>query len=607
METTFSHKNIDLMRATSSLAPKSSAFLDPILLHPLAVMAGTVADVDVDSIVLESVMFAILAERALGPRLYGVFPQGRLEQYIPSRRLMTHELSIPEISAEIAEKMSRFHGMVMPFNKEPKWLFRTIERYMKQIMTLKFTREAHIKKFNKLMKYNLQDEMKILRGFDIGNHFCEWVYDYTYNQWPFFKANLENYPNRQQQLHFIRHYLSENAVNNANIAHEDQAKIEEEMIIESNRFALASHFMWGLWSIIQAKLSTIEFGYMADLRRLAECSEYFRALSQSQMREMKDNIIDLPHIPSRAFCSFLEFSFYQNLEVTEVDLPEFIEAANYLLANHFLSACLRFLKIVLTPENYQFYLDFAKSITCEEMLVEIYSYLSAHMLELSSVSHSLELSERNRIITLRSEGRLFLCTLKKENLTAGKGTGTDAARYLYLFERSEETGTWSQGSKLPFLADKWNFTTAVLHNYLFVIGGYRKKAKKGFEFHMASFRYNPMTNCWASVAPLLKRRRHFSTAVCEGYIFAVGGWYLDSLLAPDSSTALYTAVERYDPWTDTWVFVSSLPLTDFIFSVSLSHDIPLTTVLEDCIYVVGTIQRTGEKLVLKYNVKEGMK
>lgn len=33
--------------------------------------------------VLESVMFAILAERELGPKLYGIFPQGRLEQYIP--------------------------------------------------------------------------------------------------------------------------------------------------------------------------------------------------------------------------------------------------------------------------------------------------------------------------------------------------------------------------------------------------------------------------------------------------------------------------------------------------------------------------------------------
>ncbi|XP_042323629.1 choline/ethanolamine kinase [Sceloporus undulatus] len=37
----------------------------------------------VDSLVLESVMFAILAERQLGPRLYGIFPQGRLEEYIP--------------------------------------------------------------------------------------------------------------------------------------------------------------------------------------------------------------------------------------------------------------------------------------------------------------------------------------------------------------------------------------------------------------------------------------------------------------------------------------------------------------------------------------------
>ncbi|XP_053799541.1 nuclear pore complex protein Nup58-like [Vidua chalybeata] len=81
----------------------------------------------VDSLVLESVMFAILAERALGPRLFGVFPQGRLEQYIPSRRLRTEELREPRVSAEIAVTMARFHGMDMPFNKEPKWLFGTME------------------------------------------------------------------------------------------------------------------------------------------------------------------------------------------------------------------------------------------------------------------------------------------------------------------------------------------------------------------------------------------------------------------------------------------------------------------------------------------------
>ncbi|KAM3616774.1 uncharacterized protein V6R79_023187 [Siganus canaliculatus] len=44
METRFSQRNIDLMTAISSLAPKSSEFLDSTLLHPLAMLAGTVAD-----------------------------------------------------------------------------------------------------------------------------------------------------------------------------------------------------------------------------------------------------------------------------------------------------------------------------------------------------------------------------------------------------------------------------------------------------------------------------------------------------------------------------------------------------------------------------------
>lgn len=43
METRFSQRNVDLMKALSSLAPKSSAFLDSTQLHPLAVLAGKVA------------------------------------------------------------------------------------------------------------------------------------------------------------------------------------------------------------------------------------------------------------------------------------------------------------------------------------------------------------------------------------------------------------------------------------------------------------------------------------------------------------------------------------------------------------------------------------
>ncbi|XP_021410750.1 choline kinase alpha isoform X2 [Lonchura striata] len=272
---------------------------------------GAILQMGAEAMVLESVMFAILAERALGPKLYGIFPQGRLEEFIPSRKLTTEELSLPDISAEIAEKMARFHGMKMPFNKEPKWLFGTMEKYLNQVLRIKFTRECQTRKLNKLLSYNLPQEMKNLRamleatsspvvfchndcqegnilllegressenqklmlidfeyssynyrGFDIGNHFCEWMYDYSYEKYPFFKASVPKYPSKKQQLHFLSSYLSAFHDGFENLSNDEKSELEEEVLVEVNRFALASHFFWGLWSIIQAKISSIEFGYL---------------------------------------------------------------------------------------------------------------------------------------------------------------------------------------------------------------------------------------------------------------------------------------------------------------------------------------------------------
>ncbi|XP_054998114.1 choline kinase alpha isoform X3 [Sorex araneus] len=264
-----------------------------------------------EAMVLESVMFAILAERSLGPKLYGIFPQGRLEQFIPSRRLDTGELSLPDISAEIAEKMATFHGMKMPFNKEPRWLFGTMEKYLSQVLRVKFTGEARAQQLHRLLGYDLPRELERLRslltatpspvvfchndcqegnilllegredsptqklmlidfeyssynyrGFDIGNHFCEWMYDYSCEKFPFFRASPHQYPSREQQLHFISSYLAAFQEEFASLSSEERSRMEEDMLVEVNRFALASHFFWGLWSIVQAKISSIEFGYM---------------------------------------------------------------------------------------------------------------------------------------------------------------------------------------------------------------------------------------------------------------------------------------------------------------------------------------------------------
>ncbi|XP_059565855.1 choline kinase alpha isoform X3 [Myotis daubentonii] len=272
---------------------------------------GAILKMGTEAMVLESVMFAILAERSLGPKLYGIFPQGRLEQFIPSRRLETEELSLPDISAEVAEKMATFHGMKMPFNKEPKWLFGTMEKYLNQVLRIKFTEGAKVKQLHRFLSYNLPLELESLRsllestpspvvfchndcqegnilllegrenlenqklmlidfeyssynyrGFDIANHFCEWMYDYNYEKYPFFRANLGKFPTRKQQLHFISSYLAAFPNEIENLSNEEKFIIEEEMLVEVNRFALASHFFWALWSIVQAKISSIEFGYM---------------------------------------------------------------------------------------------------------------------------------------------------------------------------------------------------------------------------------------------------------------------------------------------------------------------------------------------------------
>lgn len=188
--------------------------------------------------------------------------------------------------------------------------------------------------------------------------------------------------------------------------------------------------------------------------------------------------------------------------------------------------------------------------------------------------------EKEEVVLLRTQGDRHLCSLRKENLTSWKDPETERARHMFALTGSGDSDGWQPVSELPFRADKWCFTTAILYNYLYIIGGYRQQVKRGWEFKMASFRFNPLTCAWVATAPLIKvrqyfnsclynpdeisphlfclqHRRHFSAVACEGCIYAVGGWYLDSLVTPDSCTALYTAVERYDPWEDTWRFVSS--------------------------------------------------
>ena len=38
------------------------------------------------------------------------------------------------------------------------------------------------------------------RGYDFGNHFLEWCYDYHVYEFPWYKENLDDYPTKEQQV-----------------------------------------------------------------------------------------------------------------------------------------------------------------------------------------------------------------------------------------------------------------------------------------------------------------------------------------------------------------------------------------------------------------------
>eukprot|EP00937_MAST-01D_sp_MAST-1D-sp2_P005156 g5156.t1 len=99
------------------------------------------------------------------------------------------------------------------------------------------------------------------RGFDIANHFCEYAgFDADFERW---------YPAERDQLAFFRDYV-EAAGYPVEATRAGTAFDFETFAVELHaivcRFALASHFLWGLWGIIQARHSPIDFDFMGYAR-----------------------------------------------------------------------------------------------------------------------------------------------------------------------------------------------------------------------------------------------------------------------------------------------------------------------------------------------------
>ncbi|XP_071830494.1 choline/ethanolamine kinase-like isoform X2 [Apostichopus japonicus] len=264
--------------------------------------------VEGDTPLLDTVIFTLLSERNHSPHLFGVFPEGRIEEFIPSRALRTDEVSQPQMSVAIARKLAVFHQLKLPLCKVPRWIDDILSRWCEAASRVNVEDVQNKELFAKIKKIDIFKELKFLRklvadttspvvfshndcqegnllflndqrktleenlvlidyeyasynyvAYDFANHFNEWTMDYSKEEAPYYKITKSDYPSREQQIAFLKAY--DQKCEELGFLTDELGSYEERMR-EIKRFAAANHFLWALWSVIQAKVSRTTFGFL---------------------------------------------------------------------------------------------------------------------------------------------------------------------------------------------------------------------------------------------------------------------------------------------------------------------------------------------------------
>ena len=225
-----------------------------------------------------------LHKRGLGPHILCRFTNGFIYVYIEGQPYTLIDLQDPSSSFPVAKKMAEWHMSKFSANPTPslfvnlwKWMNAIPEKYENTKTQDKFqihidigslathlrALESKLKKLNSPVVFCHNDLLSgniirttegiafidfeyasyNYRGFDIANHFCEYAG---------FQCDYSKFPSERDQRLWLLEYTSSIGRN------EDIDKIFREVEF----FTLASHFFWGLWGLLQAQNSDIDFNYM---------------------------------------------------------------------------------------------------------------------------------------------------------------------------------------------------------------------------------------------------------------------------------------------------------------------------------------------------------
>ncbi|KAI7861875.1 kinase-like domain-containing protein [Spinellus fusiger] len=250
----------------------------------------------------------------MGPALLGIFGNGRFEEYLDSTTLTHCAIRDPTTSQQIGGCLRRMHDIVHvypPMAGEDTEVWRNIKKWHAKVVDLlpemsrKDSRWDLVLKRVKLGKLSMEIDAcrEILnqlqspivfshndtqygnilrlentgalvlvdfeyagynpRGYDIANHFCEWMYNY-HSKHPD-AMEPSQFPVYEERVRFCKAYLE---------AGRDMNTTPEALEKEVSSWLMGSHLFWGLWGLIQASQSDIDFDYFSySMQRLDSFQE----------------------------------------------------------------------------------------------------------------------------------------------------------------------------------------------------------------------------------------------------------------------------------------------------------------------------------------------
>lgn len=242
---------------------------------------------------LENRITELLTQRGFGARVYGAVRNGRVEQWLRGSSLKPSDLLREDLMPKIGAKLAEMHSLDLPISKAPSvWL--TLEKWLEVALSVEFLEPEKQSLYKALDLPNIKKELMLLkaklmlvdspivfshndllsgnimydslndtvtlidyeysaynyRGFDIGNHFCECCG---------FDCDWSQFPSKEKQTLFLRGYLSR-ALNVA----PDQVSADalDRLYYEVGPWVLAPHLFWGIWAVVQARYSPIDFDFL---------------------------------------------------------------------------------------------------------------------------------------------------------------------------------------------------------------------------------------------------------------------------------------------------------------------------------------------------------